>query len=230
VRLAALGAVGVLLTSSPAAGAGVDGSTEPPASARAVLSVQMGGTSMFDRSSATPGGAAGAAVTVGAGIAGEYRIADRLWLAGTFGLSHWIGGPGVDAGYLYRRLDLGVAPRFLIRRWSGWAVATTIEVSAPIGLTKPFVTVPQRRAFTEQVESAWGWYAGGVVDVTVLFNFSQTPHGPSPGVRAGMGYTRHASHRRTTFAPTDTTQPVTVEETDLVDHDLLFILAGVVAF
>jgi hypothetical protein len=235
-RAAFHGAI-LLLAAWPAGVAGADRSTEPPTPARAVLGVEFAGTSVFDRSAVTPGrgdpgstDSSNAAIRAGVTIAGEHRVADRWWLAGTLGGSQWIGGVGVDAGYIYRRLDLGVAPRFLIHRWSGWLVATALELAAPIGLSKPFVTVPQRRAFSEQVDSSWGWYAGGTVDVTVLFHVSQTPHMPSLGVRASVGYVRHESHRRTTFTPTDAGQAPLIDETDIVDQDLLFTLAAVLAF
>jgi hypothetical protein len=109
-------------------------------------------------------------------------------------------------------------------------VANTLELSVPLGVSKPFVTVPERRAFSEQMDISWGWYAGGIVDLTVLFHLSQVPHSPSLGLRAGAGYVRRAGHRRTTFTPTDAAQAPIVEETDLVDHELLITIAAVLAF
>ena len=142
---AALGGMIVALVTSPAAIAQAQRLTEPPARARAVVGVEMGGTSAFDQSS-TPD-RAHIPIRFGLAIAGEYHLAHRWWVAGTFGVSQWVDGDSVEAGYLYRRLDLGVAPRFEVLRWPGWLVTTTLDLALPIGLSKPSVTVPQRRAF-----------------------------------------------------------------------------------
>lgn len=228
MRRVALGCSLVLLAASPAAIA-QDQRFDPPA-ARAVVGVDMGGSSGFDRSRTTPGSGVGAPVWLGLAVAGERRVANRWWLGGSLGLSQWIQGDGLDAGYGYRRLDLGVAPRFELLRWPRRTLTTTLELALPFGLGKPFVSVPQRRAFSEQVDSAWGWYAGGTVNVTLQFLPGRRHSTTSLGVRAGIGYLRHASHRRTTFTPTDPAQARIVEDADLVDQDLVFTLAGVLGF
>ena len=228
MKRAALGSMIVVRVTSPAAIAQAQRLTEPPARARAVVGVEMGGTSAFDQSS-TPD-RAHIPIRFGLAIAGEYHLAHRWWVAGTFGVSQWVDGDSVEAGYLYRRLDLGVAPRFEVLRWPGWLVTTTLDLALPIGLSKPSATVPQRRAFSEQVDNAWGWYAGGTVGVTVMFHVSRRLTGPSIGVRAGAGYVRHTNGRRTTYTPTDPAQATVVEDIDVVDHDLLVTAAFVTSF
>lgn len=227
MRRAALGSMIVLLVAPPAAMAEVQRLGEPPASARAILGIEIGGGSQFGRSRGTMAEGAHPPFSLGVALACEYHLAHRWWLAGAFGVSQWLDGAGVEAGYVYRRLDLGVAPRFEVHRWPGWLVTTTLDLALPIGLSKPSATVPQRRAFSEQVDNAWGWYAGGTVGVTVMFHVSKSLAGPSIGVRAGAGYLRHANGRRTTFTPTDPAQAQIVEDIDIVDHDLLLTAAFV---
>jgi hypothetical protein len=127
-------------------------------------------------------------------------------------------------------LDLGVTPRFALHRWSFRVVTTELDVALPIGLTRSFVDVPMRRAFDEQIDGSWGWHLGGTLSATVLLNFRRHRSATAFGVRLGVGYLRHAAQRRTTFTPTDATQAPIVEEIDVVDQDLLFTLAGVLAF
>ena len=115
--------------------------------------------------------------------------------------------------------------------WSArsWWIALAVLVLND-RLSKPYATVPQRRAFSEQVDNAWGWYAGGTVGVTVMFHVSKSLTGPSIGLRAGAGYVRHTNGRRTTYTPTDPAQATVVENIDVVDHDLLVTAAFVTSF
>jgi len=230
MKRAAIGSMIAVLVASPAAIAQVQRLAEPPARARAIVGIELGGGSQFGRSRGTMAEGAHSPFSLGVALAGEYHLAHRWWLAGTFGVSQWVDGASVEAGYVYRRLGLGVAPRFEVRRWPGWLVTTTLDLALPIGLSKPSATVPQRRAFSEQVDNAWGWYAGGTVGVTVMFHVSRSPTGPSIGLRAGAGYLRHTNGRRTTYTPTDPAQATVVEDIDVVDNDLLVTAAFVTSF
>ena len=209
----------------PAAG-GVD------VSSRFVAGVNIGG-GRGDESMTTPqgGGRYQNIITIGAVIGGEHRIFDRLWLGGFIGLSQWTDGTGVDAGYLYRRFDVGVAPRVELYRRPARVMTTSFDLALPFGLSQPFVWVPQRRAFSEDVENGWGWYAGGTGSMTMLFGKrrSRVP-APSFGFRVEIGYYHRPGHQRTTFTPTDATQPRVVEERDVFDDDLVFTAAAVVGF
>jgi hypothetical protein len=103
------------------------------------------------------------------------------------------------------------------RRWT-----LSSYLAAPVGVSEPFVSVPARRAFRESVDSRLGWYAGGALGVTVWF-------GPF-GARVEGGYCRHANSSRTTITFSDPGQAPLVEERSVVDPQLLFTFAALVAF
>lgn len=209
----------------PAAG-GVD------VSSRFVAGVNIGG-GRGDQSMTTPqgGGRYQNVITFGAVIGGEHRIFDRLWLGGFFGLSQWTDGTGVDAGYLYRRFDFGVAPRVELYRRPARIMTTSFDLALPFGLSQTFEEVPQRRAFSEDVDNQLGWYVGGTGSMTMLFGKRPSPFpGPSFGFRVEAGYYHRPGHERTTFIPADTTQPRVVEERDVFDDEVVVTGAAVVGF
>ncbi len=224
-------AAAVFLTASPAALADIAPSSEWRETTRLVAAGSIGGAH-GDLSTSTPQGAGQypAPINFGVSVGGEHRVFNRLWLAASCGVAVWTDGAGVDAGYSYGRLDLGVAPRLELYRRPARVVTTSLDLALPIGLGKPFVAVPQRRAFSEEVHTQVGWYGGATVSVTVLFRLGREPSAPRLGFRVETGYIRHASHRRTTLTPTDAAQAPVVEETDIVDNEVPLAVAAVLGF
>jgi hypothetical protein len=221
----------VLLMTSPAAIAQVDPSSDWSAPSRFVAAVSID-AAHGDPSTSTPQGEGkrGIPLNVGVGVGGEHRIVGRLWLAASWSLAQWEDGAGVTAGYLYRRLDVGVAPRVEWYRRPGRVVTTSFDLGLPIGLSQPFVAVPQRRAFSEQVDNHLGWYWGATASVTVLFRLGRAPSSSRFGFRVETGYLRHANHRRTTSTPTDAAQAPVVQETDIVDNGVPLYVGAVIGF
>lgn len=230
--LLAIAIAAALLVVPSAAIAQDDRSTDRPPRSRVVAGVSIGEV-INDGPSSTPRGGGnfgGTGANVGVTIGDEIRISPRWWLAASLALSQWTAGAGIDAGYQYRRFEFGIAPRLEVYRWPRRLATTDLHLALPIGLNRPSVEVPQRRAFSEQVDSQWGWYAGGALGVTVLFGSSRAPSHPWFGFRVEGGTYRHSSHRRTTLTPVDAAQAPVVEEAAVVDAELLFTVAGVLAF
>jgi hypothetical protein len=209
MRRAAVAGLVALLAASPAASAQADTLT-----ARSRMVAGLGG----------------AAAGFGASLAVERRLLDRVWLGPTASIWRWTAGAALDAGYSYARLDLGVTARFALFRWSFRRMTTDLDVALPIGLSRSYLDVPVRRAFDERVEGLWGWHLGGTLSATFLFHSRARPADFAFGTRLGAGILRHSANRRTTFTPTDPAQAPIVVETDVVDRELLFTLAFVVAF
>jgi hypothetical protein len=172
----------------------------------------------------------GAAARFGVNLALERRLLDRVWLGAAAGISRWTEGSSLDAGYAYARLDLGLTPRFALYRWSLARMTTELDAALPIGLSRSYVDVPMRRAFDERVDGLWGWHLGGTLSATFLFHRRIRPAHLAFGARLGVGVLRHTASRRTTFTPTDAAQAPIVAETDVVDQELVFAIAGVLAF
>jgi hypothetical protein len=228
----AIAIAAALLVAPSAAIAQGDRSTDGSPRSRVVVGTSFGAV-INDGPLSTPRGGGnfgGTAVNFGLTVGDELRISPRWWLAGSLALSQWTAGAGVDAGYQYRRFGLGVAPRLELYRWPRRLVTMDLHLALPIGLSRPSVDAPQRRAFSEHVDSQWGWYAGGTLGVTVLFRLGREPSHRSVGFRVEGGYCRHSSRRRTTLIPVDAAEAPVVEDANVVDGELLFTGAGVLSF
>ena len=230
-RVIALGCImGVGAFSAPAMGQVVPPADHPadsgvPSASRVVVGF-IGGRALGNLSAATPGGGdqRGVGATGGLVAAYERRIFDSWSLGGAASVSDWTAGAGVDVGYRYLRFDLGVAPRCrIIQLPSRGILSGDIDVALPVGLTRPYVSAPSRRAFTETIRGQLGWYWGGELGATLLFQRWW-------GFRFEVGYSRHSSGTRTTITPTDPAQNGIVTENRAVDHQLLFTFGVVFAF
>ena len=230
--LFALAIAAALLVVPAAAIAQGDRSIDGAPRSRVVVGTSFGAVINDAPLSAPRGGGnfGGTAVNFGLTVGDELRISPRWWLAASLALSQWTAGAGVDAGYQYRRFELGVAPRLELYRWPRRLVTMDLHLALPIGLSRPSVEAPQRRAFSEHVDSQWGWYAGSTLGVTVMFRLGREPPHRSVGFRVEGGYYRHASRRRTTLIPVDAAEAPVVEDAAVVDGELLFTGAGVLSF
>lgn len=210
-----------VLLASPSALAQVDRYAERAPTLRFVAGPTTGAV-RGNPSPSTPqgGGENNNVYTWGVAVGGERRVLDHLWLGVSGGWSTWTQGSGIDAGYLYRRFDVGVTPRLEVLRLSAKVMMTTFDIAVPVGVTFPFVTVPQRRAFEENVDSGSGWYVGGSASMTMVFRLGRAPSRMVIGYRLEASAMRHANHRRTTFTPTDPAQAPIVQNTDIVDNEV----------
>jgi hypothetical protein len=221
---AVLGLLTGLLLAEPVAQKQADSTTWQPGRSRIVLGMNAGG--VFGKvSTSTEHGrdrAGGSANTIGLAVEYERRLFQYVSIAAVGSLAAWSGAAD-QAGYRDQRLDLGVSAHVeALRVMHPGAWLGELYLAVPVGLTVPFAAVPERRAFTEQVDDSPGWYAGGALGITVLFRHW--------GGRFEACYCRHDHRRRSTITPSDPGQPAIVADTHLIDDQLLFTFAGVFTF
>ena len=226
VRRAALACFIVLLAASPAGFAHGERFADPP-STRAVVGVDLGGSSVFDRSRTTVGGEQSdpdLARPHGRGRIprGHSLVARGFAAAWRSGRMAMPSKPDTSTGvwtWAWRRASISFAGRDARRRQR--SISRSRSASAG----------PSSRCRNGAPSASRSTAPGdGTRAARSTRRRCSTSGGgasaPSLGVRVGIGYVRHASHRRTTFTPTDPAQARIVENADVVDHDVLITAAS----
>jgi len=165
----------------------------------------------------------GGAPPVGARLLLRYEqpFSDRFALAAIGSFSAWGDRAARDAGYRSARVDVGVAPMWRLLRWPIAEILGELYLAMPVGVSIPIVSPPDRRAFSEHIDDRTGWFVGGRVGNAFIVR-----HG---GIFFECGYQRSAAGIRSLITPHDGS-PAIKQQTDYVDHQLIFTVGGLFAF